>query len=156
MVCVKCGASADCVAPITFTNHRSPWRVLPLSSGAELLITFGKEVAPITVHLPFCNLHKDYFRTREWLFECIFWGGGLAACSIGGGALLLAAKAAGSEFLGIGASILGFSVVTWLVAIAVFTSKEIRPSKMTRQSITLTNVSGAFADAAYRVEQPPN
>jgi hypothetical protein len=110
----------------------------------------------MTVQVPFCNLHKNYFRTRDWLFESIFWGGGLAAFALGIGALLLAAEAGGDENLGIGAWILISSVVAWLVAMAVITSKEIRPSKITRQSITLANVSSAFAEAVYRLEHPPN
>jgi hypothetical protein len=150
MVCAKCGESAECVIPITFTGHHSPWcALLVLVPGAHLLMAFEKKVAPMTVHLPFCNLHKNYFRTQDWLFERIVWGGGLAALAIGAGALFLGAKAGGSENLGIGAWILIFSVVAWLFAIAVITSIGIRPSKITRRSITLTNVSSAFADAVH-------
>jgi hypothetical protein len=146
-VCAKCGESAVWIVPITFTSHHSPWRVLlVLLPGADFLTAFEKKASAMTVHLPFCDLHKDYFGTQDRLYEWIFWGGGLAASAIGIGGLLLAAKAGGIDNIGIGAWILIFSVVAWLVTLAVITSRTIRASKITDQSITLTNVSSKFAD----------
>jgi hypothetical protein len=149
-VCAKCGARAV-VAPDKRFAWSPPWLAVLILLGALGLLLYIilalSLTRRMTVPLPLCERHRDYWRNRR-LF---IWGGlavvvlfGIAAIALG--IVLDDRGITDSAILVTILSTVGL-FVAWLISAAVVQNVSIRCNEITDRAITVTGLSDEFVDA---------
>jgi hypothetical protein len=149
-VCAKCGADAV-VSPDKRFAWSPPWLgVLVLLGllGIVLYVVLALSLTKrMTVPIPFCERHRDYWRNRRFFI----WGGlavvvlfGIAAIALG--VVLDDRQITDSAILVAVLSTVGLFLV-WLISAAIVQSASIRTNEITDRAITITGLSGEFVDA---------
>jgi hypothetical protein len=146
-LCAKCGAEAV-GAPRKRFSWSPPWLPVLILLGALGLILYvilaSVLTKRMTVPLPLCEQHRNYWRNRA-LF---IWGGlvGLILLAIPVitiGAVLDDKRITETSLLIAILSMVGL-FLAWLIAAAVVQTSSIRTSEITENAITLTGLSPEF------------
>jgi hypothetical protein len=147
-VCAKCGRRAVVNPKKTFSWHPM-WVIALILVNLLLYVIVALALTKrMTVPLPFCERHRNYWRNRK-----IFVYGGLLGLLLLGAIGVIAALALDSSgesgMLGT-VCILGFGIfLVLLIAAAIMQTNSIRPDEITDRSITLVGLSRDFTDAVY-------
>jgi hypothetical protein len=143
--CMKCGADATTSVKKTFSWHPS-WVLLLLLCGLVPFLFVALMLnTRMTVHAPMCAEHRGHWRWRAWFI----WGGFFLLVLLG----CIAASLTGSNnaaLSSIGTALfplIVFGGLAWLIAAAIIQQTGIRTTRISDESITLTNVSAEFAEA---------
>lgn len=146
-LCMRCGAPAEAHREKTFSWYPQ-WVIVLLLAGllpfviVALVLTKKKRV-----RVPFCRAHAHHWSGRTAVTLLSFLG--LVGLAIGG--VVLANVAGGpngfDEYGGFVCAGSAVALVVWLIAVAVLQQTAIRPTEITDNSITLTNVSREFVGA---------
>jgi hypothetical protein len=149
-VCAKCGARAA-VAPDKRFAWSPPWlAVLILLGGLGVILYIILALSltkRMTVALPLCERHRDYWRNRK----LYIWGGFLAVVLFGTVAITLGAV---MDDKGITDSAILVTILStvglflaWLISAAIVQSASIRTSEINDRAITITGLCKEFVDA---------
>src|SRR6266700_7431758 len=118
--CARCGDDADCTRSKTVVW--SPWwmPLLIMATGFLILVPFVRVLffglldtgRRVTIHLPFCDRHRNHWRWRSWPLLGLLL---IALCLIGGGITVASMPrqldpANEVEFLSLGVAGLGMIV----------------------------------------------
>jgi NhaP-type Na+/H+ or K+/H+ antiporter len=148
--CARCGGKAV-VWPDRRFSWSPPWlAALILLNGLGIILYIVLSVSltkRMTVPLPFCERHRNYWRNRQ-IFT---WGGfaavvvfGLLAIPLG---IILDSKGITDNSLLIASLVTGGLFLTWLLSAAVVHTQTIRASEITDVAITISGLSPDFAEA---------
>jgi hypothetical protein len=149
-VCARCGAKA-----VVWPHKRFAWSppwigVLILLGGLGLLLLIILALVltkRMTVPLPLCERHRNYWRNRG----IFIWGGLLAVVLLAVVAITLGAVLDDKRITesAVAITVLGSIGLffVWLISAAVVQYVGIRPSEITDRAITLTGLSRDFVDA---------
>ncbi len=146
-VCAVCGREAVARPEKKFSWHPSWVLVFILIGGVLLYVILAVVLTKrLTVPLPLCQRHRNYWRNRT-----IFVYGGffgivlLAVLGIIAGVTLENGGLDGIVvFVILG---VGLTFLVWLIAAAILQTTSIRPNEITERSITLVGLSVEFVDA---------
>lgn len=147
-VCMRCDAQALEVRAKTLAWCPSWVGVLIIFGLVPYAIVASILTRRMTVHAPFCEQHRNHWLWRNW-----FIGGGIVLLllfGIAAIALLSASTQPGRRENPLGGVVcvgVAFLGLCWLIAAAIVQNQAIRATEITEDSITLTNVSAAFAAA---------
>jgi hypothetical protein len=149
-VCAKCGAEARHHVTRTFKWY-PPWIIVTILAGLLVYLILALVLQKsYKVAVPMCQDHKGHWVNRILITVAgffVLFGGGIALAVLMG-VLSDSAAPQDRDVYGIVAliSVVG-GIVGWLVLIVVANMTAIRPTEITDDSIKLTNVSQAFAEA---------
>ncbi len=145
-VCAKCGDKAV-AAPAKRFSWYPPWIVVLIFVGLLLYVIVAMVLTKrMTVRLPFCERHRNYWRNRA-----LFMYGGLLG-------FLLAAIAFGilagtidnqnvSNIFGVACGVSAVLLLVWLIVAAIMQAAGIKANEITDRSITLAALSKDFVEA---------
>jgi hypothetical protein len=145
-VCARCGDEAVARPYKTFSWHPG-WVLVLILAGLLIYVIVAIILTKrMTVRLPFCARHRNYWRNRA-----IFVYGGLLALVLLGVvsfAFFAAQEPRGADnTFGLVCVGTGGLFIVWLFAVAIVQVISIRPAEITDKSITLTGLSRDFVDA---------
>jgi hypothetical protein len=147
-ICMHCGDTATVFKKRTFSRE-SDWVCILFIFG-HLSHIIGSMVLTkrMRVETPFCDRHRNHWLGRQMTIYFTFVG--LIAYMILAIVFANHVPHKVSEYLTVPFFLLGaLGFLGWLVNIVILYSGTIRPTNITDDTITLTNVSPEFADA-YR------
>jgi hypothetical protein len=145
-VCAKCGQPAEVHPKKTFSWH-PPWVIVLILAGLLIYVIVAVILTKrMTVPLPFCERHRNYWRNRS-----IFIYGGLLGLLLLAviGVIIASALDPRGQDTSLGLVCVGSGVLflVWLIAAAIMQTTSIRPNEITDRSITLVGLSRDFVDA---------
>jgi hypothetical protein len=148
-VCARCGERAVVQPDKTFSWH-PPWVLVFLFIGGLLIYVIVALILTkrMTVPLPFCRRHRNYWRNRAmFVYGGLF---GLLLLTAGGVIASLALDPAGQGAV-LGTVCVGAFLIflVWLIAAAIMQTNGIRTNEITDRFIVLVGLSREFVDAVY-------
>jgi hypothetical protein len=152
-VCAQCGEPASDRITKVFSWH-PPWIAVTILAGLLIYIILAMVLTKrMTVRVPFCGLHRNHWSKRNLIIGLS--AAGIAALGILSFVLVLSRPGNNDELFGF--VCLGSALVflVWVIFVAVLQSTSIRPTEITDRTITLRNVSDAFADAVEDADFKP-
>jgi hypothetical protein len=147
-VCMQCGAQAWSQKAKTF-SWCPPWTgVLILAGLLPYVIVVAILTKRMTVHAPLCDEHKNHWAWRNW----VLWLGLVILAVLGIASLVLLAtqqdrRGGSNPIAGLACAGTAVAFLIWLITVAIIQQGAIRPTEITDDEITLTNVSAGFVDA---------
>jgi hypothetical protein len=148
-VCARCGERAVVQPDKTFSWHPSWVLVLLFVGGLPIYVIVALILTKrMTVPLPFCQRHRNYWRNRA-----IFVYGGLLGMFLLTAVGITASLALDPKGQGamLGTVCIGAFLIflVWLVAAAIMQTNGIRANEITDRFIVLVGLSRDFVDAVY-------
>lgn len=148
-VCMRCGAAATVYRGKNFSwNPTWVWFLLLVGLLPFLIVALVTS-RRMRVNAPLCDLHRNH-----WLNRGVFTYGGLIAMIIVGIGLIVAISVAEGQKRQVSDEVRGWACaggvvlgVIYVIAAIVVESRTIRPTQITKNTITLVRVSPQFVDA---------